>query len=60
MALLKAPSETQLNTLMSLPSDAPLGVLNLFKFNVRAAYQIEDPEYNTPDANISGREAYQR
>lgn len=55
-----APSETQLSTLMSLPPETPLAVLNLFEFNDRANYQPEDPEYGTDAAEITGEEAYRR
>lgn len=54
------PTEAQIATLLSLPADAPLAVLNLFKFNERARYQPEDPEFGTPDADVSGREAFER
>ncbi len=55
-----APTEAQIATLMSLPADAPLAVLNLFKFYERAHYQPEDQEFGTPDADISGEEAFAR
>ena len=45
---------------MTLPGDEPIAVLNLFKFNLVAQYQAEDPEYGTPAAEISGAEAYQK
>ena len=52
------PSESQLAKLMSLPLDAPVAALNLFRFNDQAQYQPEDPEYDTDAANVTGREAY--
>lgn len=55
-----APSETQLQTLMALPADQPVAVLNLFQFNQTAKYQPEDPEYGTEAANVSGEDAYRR
>jgi len=54
------PREDQRATLMSLPHDTPLAVLNLFEFNEVANYQANDPEYGTSAAEISGREAFQR
>lgn len=54
------PTETQIEKLMSLPIDSPVGALNLFQFNVRAEYQPGDPEFNTPEADVSGEEAYAR
>lgn len=55
-----APTEAQIATLQSLPLDAPIAALNLFKFNKRAHYQLGDPEYGTPDADVSGQEAFAR
>ncbi len=55
-----APSEAQLAKLMSLPMDAPVAALNLFQFNARAQYVEGDPEFGTPEADISGEEAYLR
>ncbi len=54
------PNESQLAQLMSLPMDAPVAALNLFKFNEQAQYQPEDPEYGTAEADVSGQEAYAR
>jgi len=54
------PTEEQLAKLQSLPGDEPVGALNLFHFNDKAKYQPEDPEYGTPAADITGREAYAR
>ena len=54
------PTEEQIANLQSMAADEPLGALNLFHFNERAYYQPEDPEYGTPDADITGREAYAR
>lgn len=53
-----APTEAQIAALMALPQDAPLAVLNLFRFNAKAGYQPGDPEHGTPAAEISGRDAY--
>jgi uncharacterized protein (DUF1330 family) len=53
-------SPFQLEKLMSLPADAPVGALNLFQFNPRAQYQPGDPEYGTPEADVSGEEAFAR
>ena len=55
-----APSESQLATLLSLPAEAPVAALNLFQFNARAQYQPEDPEFDTPAADVRGQEAYAR
>lgn len=52
------PDETQLGMLMSLPTETPLAVLNLFEFNVVANYQSGDPEFGTSTAEISGQEAF--
>lgn len=54
------PTEEQLATLQSLPGDEPVAALNLFRFNERAQYQPEDPEYGTPEADITGRQAFLR
>jgi uncharacterized protein (DUF1330 family) len=54
------PTEAQLAQLQSLPMAAPLAALNLFKLNERAQYQPEDPEFDTPLANVSGEEAFGR
>ena len=54
------PNQAQVEQLMALPADAPIGALNLFQFNERAQYQPGDPEYGTEAANVSGQEAYQR
>ena len=54
------PTKAQLKTLMALPADQPVAVLNLFQFNQTANYQPADPEHGTDAANISGEEAYQR
>ena len=55
-----APTQAQLAQLQSLPMDAPLAALNLFKLNDRAQYQPEDPEFGTPLADVSGEEAFGR
>ena len=52
MDTLLTPSEAQLSKLMSLPSETPLAVLNLFEFNVLANYQPEDSEYGTDAAEM--------
>ena len=57
---MSTPSSSQLETLMSLPADSPVAALNLFQFNAQAQYQPGDPEYGTPEADVSGREAYAR
>jgi hypothetical protein len=54
------PTEEQITKLQSLPADEPIGALNLFRFNEQAQYQADDPEYGTSEANVSGREAYER
>ena len=54
------PTEEQIAKLRSLPGDVPIGALNLFNFNERAQYQSEDPEYGTPEADITGMEAFGR
>ena len=54
------PTESQLVQLQSLPVDDPVAALNLFHFHERAHYQPEDPEYGTPEADITGHEAYLR
>ena len=54
------PTEEQIMKLQSLPADEPIGALNLFRFNEQAQYQADDPEHGTPEANVSGREAYER
>jgi len=54
------PTENQVKTLMSLPSDASLGVLNLFRFRAQALYAPEDPEFGTPEAEVSGAQAFER
>ncbi|CAN0509780.1 unnamed protein product, partial [Discosporangium mesarthrocarpum] len=55
-----APNEEQVASLQSLPDDQPLAALNLFQFNDKAQYQPDDPEYGTPEAEVSGRDAYAR
>lgn len=57
---MSTPTQFQLEKLMSLPADAPVGALNLFQFNSRAQYQPGDPEYGTPEADVPGEEAYAR
>ena len=57
---MSAPNSSQLETLMSLPPDSPVAALNLFQFNAQAQYEPGDPEYGTPEAEVSGREAYDR
>ncbi len=52
-------TKAQISRLKSLPSDKPIIVLNLFAFNDKAQYKPEDPEYGTPKANVTGREALQ-
>ena len=52
------PSEEQAAKLMQGDPGAPVAALNLFWFNERAQYQPEDPEFGTPAADVSGREAY--
>ena len=37
-----------------------MAALNLFQFNEQAQYQPGDPEYGTPEAQVTGREAYER
>ncbi len=54
------PSESQIATLMSLPAELPLAVLNLFRFNVRACYSDVDPEFGTPAGEVTGAEAFGR
>jgi len=54
------PNKAQLAKLMSLPPETPLGVLNLFRFREDAAYQPGDPEHGTPEADVSGAEAFNR
>lgn len=54
------PHEDQLAKLMSLPTETPLAVLNLFEFNEVASYQPGDPEFGTSAAEISGQEAFGR
>ena len=34
--------------------------LNLFQLNSQAQYQPEDPEFGTPEANVTGEQAYSR
>ena len=53
-----SPSEEQAAKLMQGNLDAPVAALNLFWFHERAQYQPEDPEFGTPAADVSGREAY--
>ena len=60
MAYLSAPSESQLATLRSLPAEAPVAALNLFQFNAQAQYQPDDPEFDTPAADVTGQEAFAR
>jgi len=57
---MSTPTQAQLEKLVSLPADAPVAALNLFQFNTQAQYQPEDPEFNTPDAEVSGAEAFAR
>ena len=54
------PTHSQLETLMSLPVDAPVAALNLFQFRSQAQYQPEDPEYGAAEGNVSGQEAFAR
>jgi uncharacterized protein (DUF1330 family) len=60
MSTANTPTEAQITTLQSLPMDAPIAALNLFKFNERAQYRPEDREFGTPDADVSGQEAFAR
>lgn len=60
MATNSTPTPAQIEQLQSLPMDAPIAALNLFKLNDRADYQPEDPEFGTPDADVSGQEAFNR
>ena len=60
MSTANTSTEAQIATLQSLPMDAPIAALNLFKFNERAQYRPEDREFGTPDADISGKEAFAR
>ena len=57
---MSTPTEQQLKKLMSLPPDAPLGVLNLFQFHAKALYSPEDPEFSEPEIAVSGAEAFER
>ncbi len=57
---ISTPTEAQLKLLQSLPDGAPVGALNLFRFRENAQYEPGDPEYDTPAAAVSGREAYAR
>ena len=54
------PTESQVAKLMSLPPESPLAVLNLFHFNQWAAYSPEDPEFETPEGEVTGAEAFAR
>ncbi len=54
------PTEAQLVTLQSLPMEAPIAALNLFKLNERANYRPGDPEFGTPEGEVSGQEAFER
>lgn len=60
MADQSGPSEAQLAQLLSLPPEAPVAALNLFQFNAQALYAPGDPEYGTPEADVTGQEAYAR
>ncbi|MEM7078748.1 MAG: DUF1330 domain-containing protein [Pseudomonadota bacterium] len=60
MAQYLDPSVDQASAMMDKDSEQPLAVLNLFKFNDKAAYDAEDPEYGSADAEISGQEAFAR
>ncbi len=55
-----SPDESQLAQLQSLPPDAPVAALNMFQFNDQAQYAPGDPEYGTPDADVTGQEAFAR
>ena len=57
---MSSPTQSQIEKLMSLPADDPVAALNLFQFNAKAQYQSGDPEYGTPEADVSGEEAYAR
>lgn len=52
------PSEKQRAELLSLSTETPLAVLNLFEFNDIANYQPGDPEYGSSAAEITGQEAF--
>jgi len=52
------PNESQIAKLQALPAHEPVAALNLFKFLDHASYKPEDPEHGTPEADITGREAY--
>ena len=54
------PDENRLARLQSLPADAPVAALNLFRFRAQAEYAPGDPEFGTDAANITGREAWAR
>jgi len=54
------PNQAQIEKLASLPVDAPVAALNLFRFNERAQYQPGDPEYGTVEGDTSGQEAFAR
>lgn len=54
------PTEEQIARLQSLPAGEPVGALNLFRFSENARYEPGDPEFGTPDADVTGREAYAR
>lgn len=54
------PTQAQLERLQSLPMDAPIAALNFFKYNERADYQPDDPEFGTDAADVSGEEAFGR
>jgi len=54
------PTDVQIATLQSLPLDAPIAALNLFKLHERAQYRPQDPEFGTPAADVSGQEAFSR
>ena len=53
-----APTDSQLEQLLSLPPEVPVAALNLFQFNVQAQYQSDAPEFNTEAANVTGKKAF--
>ncbi len=54
------PTEEQIAKLQALPPNDPVAALNLFHFNDRAQYAPDDPEYGTPDADVTAQEAFAR
>jgi len=60
MVKISTTTNSQLEKLMSLPKETPLAVLNLFEYHKKAQYKMDDPEYGTERANVSGEKALQR